>query len=506
MMSAAPPLFSQDLSQFTKSEGGDVSFDVIAMKICAQLHVDPKMTLQEALSLHLQQLAKHHTLKDMTSDALAKYVQRGKVVEDVVSAVVARELVHEANPVVDLFAMDKFLARLTSLKEAFPPTWIHALAIKANPLSGILLEAKSLGVGLETASYAEAIHALDLGFLPRHVIVDSPCKTTADMEELLRLGCYLNLDNEDEIRKVDQLLGGSVPESTIGLRINPVVGGGTIAASSTATTTSKFGLAWTPDTDVALTKLFQDHPWLQGVHVHVGSQGCALSLLVAGAERAVAFAKQTNERLGRRQIRVIDIGGGVPTIYNGLDKEAVEFTEYAALLKQSVPELFTGEFQVMTEFGRSVFAKAGVTVTRVETVKQWNGQNIAVVHCGANQFLRPVYLPKTWPHCYSVFDSHGRLKQGNLVRQDIAGPLCFSGDVLARDVYLPQIEVGDYIVMHDTGAYNMAMYSKFNSIQAPEVIAYRQKGNAIQFSQVRPRESVAETLAFWGPKLPLAWS
>ncbi|RHZ38221.1 hypothetical protein DYB26_008152 [Aphanomyces astaci] len=377
------------------------------LQICKQLSLDPNMTVQALVAQHLEGLAvppKQATIPTQTISH-AQYLQRGHVVHAIVHEIVSRHLLHDANPVVDLFSIDAFVARVSSLKDAFPPSWLHALAIKANPLSGILLAAKPLGVGLETASIAEATHALNLGFAPRSVIVDSPCKTTDDLKALLELGCYLNLDNVDEIHKVHSLLGGTVPDALLGLRINPVVGGGAIAASSTATATSKFGVPWTAATDADLIALYRDHAWLQGVH------------------RAVAFAKQINQALGRHQIQVVDIGGGVPTVYNGMAEEAVEFADYAALLQASVP----GEFRVVTEFGRSVFAKAGITLSR-----------------------------------------------------DIAGPLCFSGDVLARDVHLPQIEAGDYLVMHDTGAYNMAMYSKFNSIQAPAVYAYRNHGKLME--------------------------
>ncbi|ETW07778.1 hypothetical protein, variant [Aphanomyces invadans] len=502
---ASQALFSFNFSEHVRGEG---SWHDVATKICKQVAVDPNMTVRDLVALHLEDVAARvrQTEPVGMDNQHDQYVERGHGVQAVVQEALARHVLHDANPVVDLFSMDAFVARLSSLKEAFPPAWLHALAIKANPLSGILAAAKPLGMGLETASVAEARHALNLGYAPRTVIVDSPCKTTEDLKFFLQQGCYLNLDNVDEIHKVHALLAGAVPDALIGLRINPVVGGGAIAASSTATVSSKFGIPWTADTDADLIALYRDHAWLQGVHVHVGSQGCPLTLLVAGAHRAVAFAKQINQTLGRRQVKVVDIGGGVPTAYNGLAKEAVEFSEYATLLLASVPELFSGEFRVVTEFGRSVFAKAGITLSLVETVKHMNGQNIAVVHCGANQFLRPVYLPKTWPHVFSVFNAHGALKSGNMVAQDIAGPLCFSGDVLARGVLLPQIEAGDYVVMHDTGAYNMAMYSKFNSIPAPAVYAYRSDGNcAIQFSLVRGRETVAETLAFWGPPRPLEW-
>ncbi|RQM30622.1 hypothetical protein B5M09_013001, partial [Aphanomyces astaci] len=322
------------------------------LQICKQLSLDPNMTVQALVAQHLEGLAvppKQATIPTQTISH-AQYLQRGHVVHSIVHEIVSRHLLHDANPVVDLFSIDAFVARVSSLKDAFPPSWLHALAIKANPLSGILLAAKPL-VWLETASIAEATHALNLGFAPRCVIVDSPCKTTDDLKALLQLGCYLNLDNVDEIHKVHSLLAGTVPDALLGLRINPVVGGGAIAASSTATATSKFGVPWTAATDADLIALYRDHAWLQGVH------------------RAVAFAKQINQALGRHQIQVVDIGGGVPTVYNGMAEEAVEFADYAALLQVSVPELFSGEFRVMTEFGRSVFAKAGITLSRLSLVR-----------------------------------------------------------------------------------------------------------------------------------------
>jgi diaminopimelate decarboxylase len=140
-----------------------------------------------------------------------------------------------------------------------------------------------------------------------------------------------------------------------------------------------------------------------------------------------------------------------------------------------------------------------------------------------------VYLPQTWPHVFSVFDKSGTLKMPTIetpmTAMDIAGPLCFSGDILARKVTLPLIETGDYVVVHDTGAYNYAMYSKFNSIPAPALYAIRRQlqhpsdqtelnpnkthsrtiQNQIDFALVKARESVAETLNFWGPPAPLEW-
>lgn len=444
--------------------------------------------------------------------AKQEHDERAQLVADVASAAVAQRKIHDESPLVNLFAWDAFTARLQNLRAAFPqPEFNHAVAVKANPLRGVLRGAALAGCGAECASFAEAKHSLSLGFAPRKVVYDSPCKTLGELRELLLAGVYINLDNEEEIRKINEVFaelpGGFSEEqhgAQIGLRINPVVGGGSIDATSTATVTSKFGLPLTPDTHDQLVALFLDNVWLQGVHVHVGSQGCPLDLLAEGAQRAVTFAREINARAGRQQIKVMDIGGGMPTVYDGGDGEAFDFNEYAASIARHIPELYTSGFSsIITEFGRSVFVKPGITVSKVEAVKDWAGQHIAVIHVGADQFPRTAYLPELWSHCITVLDSTGKPKSVDAsayIRQDIAGPLCFSGDFMAHQLLLPPIEVGDLIVIHDTGGYTMSMHSKYNSRQVAATFAYTRKTSSggVQFSLLKERETPEEALSGWG--------
>lgn len=438
-----------------------------------------------------------------------RHESRANVITTVVAAAIAQCVLHDDSPVVNLFNWDAYTARLDNLRRAFPePAFTHALAVKSNPIRGVLKEAQRRGLGAECASFAEAKHALSLGIPPRRVIYDSPCKTYNELKEMIQDGVFVNLDNDDEVHKVNRVfaeIGGFDPEThdaQIGLRVNPVVGGGSIDATSTATVTSKFGLPWTHTTADTLYQLYEANPWLQGVHVHVGSQGCPIDLLVAGAQRAVEFATEVNRRVGKQQVTVVDIGGGVPTVYDGGADEAYDFQQYADALHAQVPALFTSGFtSIITEFGRAIFVKPGITVTKVEASKQWAGQNIAVVHVGADQFPRTAYLPKLWSHVISILDKHGRVKADTVpyARQDIAGPLCFSGDILAKQIFVPQAESGDVAVIHDTGGYTVSMFSKFNSRQAAPFIAYTKLPNgSFQFAVLKERETVDETLAFWG--------
>ncbi|POM76663.1 Diaminopimelate decarboxylase [Phytophthora palmivora] len=505
---------------------GTQTADQVAQQLCKDngLNADAasSQTTAQVASLVLQALAKQSSprsyvaplllqQKDDAAVAHAHHQQRSIAVSQVVAAAVHQKLLHDDSPLTNLFSWDAFQKRLANLHEAFPePAFNHALAVKTNPTRGLLRGARAKGFGAECASIAEAKHALSLGFEPRKVVYDSPCKTLGELREMLLAGVYINLDNEEEIRKVNEIFAelGETEETKkkhaaqLGLRINPVVGGGTIDATSTATVTSKFGLPLTVETKTRLLSIFKQNPWLQGVHVHVGSQGCPLDLLVAGAKKAVAFAVEVNNHVGHKQVCVLDIGGGMPTVYDGGEREAYDFKEYADAVRQQVPELFTSGFSsIITEFGRSVFVKPGVTVSKVEAIKDWAGQHIAVVHVGADQFPRTAYLPELWSHCISVLDSQGRPKtdpSSSYLRQDIAGPLCFSGDFLAKQLLLPPIHVGDFVVIHDTGGYTMSMHSKYNSRQVSSQYAYSATGDDIKFSMLKERETTEETLACWG--------
>jgi len=328
-------------------------------------------------------------------------------------------------------------------------------------------------------------------------------KTSYDLERAIKAGVHINLDNLQEIAKVNELLSTSCKgvdvEGRIGIRVNPEVGAGKIAMSSTAGRSSKFGLLMRGEFESEVLDLFKKNPWLQGLHQHIGSQGILLEQLVLGVERLVEFAQKVNDQAGCKQIKSIDVGGGIPTDYHS-DIERVKFSEYADLLKSRVPG--ASEFNLISEFGRSLFTKYAFSISKVETVKDWGDRITALTHFGSNQFLREVYLPDVWYHRMSILDKTGTPKEGNFIEQDIGGPLCFQGDYLAKGRELPKIEDGDLLIMHDTGGYTYALYSRFNSIQAPAIYGYEKSNDGYRFIQFKEREELNETLKFWGTHQP----
>ena len=396
--------------------------------------------------------------------------------EQILQAAIRSGYLHEERPLAAFVDTTSLAETIAALHRAFPAHFTHAFAAKANPMSQALAFVKLHGMGCEVASPGELEQALRAGFEPGQIVYDEPAKTVGMLRKVLELGMGLNIDNFQEFSRVQSLMRQGGSRSRIGFRINPQVGAGSISAMSTATTTSKFGVALEDEGNRGeLLRAYLEHPWLTALHSHVGSQGCSLDLMTAGIRKLVDLAGEINSSAGRRQVEVIDIGGGLPVNF---ESEAVRptFTEFAAVLRDTVPELFSGEYLAKTEFGRSVFAKNGFIVSRVEYTKRSGGRRIAITHAGAQIATRTVFMPDHWKLRLSVFDSEGRAKNGPEAEQDVAGPLCFAGDLVASARRLPVIEPGDYVVLHDTGAYYFSNPFYYNALCAPAVYAAANTG------------------------------
>lgn len=268
---------------------------------------------------------------------------------------------------------------------------------------------------------------------------------------------------------------------------------------STATNTSKFGVALKDAGNrEKLISCYQAHRWLTSMHTHIGSQGCTLELMVAGIRVVVDLAKEINQVVGRKQISVIDIGGGLPVNFDS-EEITPTFADYASALRAAIPELFKGEFTVKTEFGRSIYAKNGFIATRVEYTKQSGGRRIAITHAGAQTATRTAFMPDLWAIRLSVYDSSGVARSGTILEQDVAGPCCFAGDMLARKRPLPIIEPGDYVMLHDTGAYYFSNPFFYNNLPAIGVYgATINTGGDAALNVWRKQQSVEDMLAVIG--------
>jgi diaminopimelate decarboxylase len=423
-------------------------------------------------------------------------------------AAVEQGLVSEAEPVVGLLDVTGIERSATALHAAFATPGVavtHTFAVKAASLVPVLALLGECGLGAEVASPGELALARAAGIPADRTVLDSPAKTVAELREALALGIAVNADNPQELTRIDALRAGSATpsDSPVGLRVNPQVGGGSIGAMSTATATSKFGVALRdPGAEEWVLRAYAERPWLNRLHTHTGSQGVPLELMAAGVRAAYELAERINAAAGRQQVTVLDIGGGLPVNFRS-DDVTPSFADYARVLRAEVPGLFDGRYGIVTEFGRSLLAKNGTVLARVEYAKSAGGRPIAVTHAGAQVATRTVFVPESWPIRVLALDGKGREKDGTPVVQDVAGPCCFAGDLVAQGRALPLLEAGDLVALLDTGAYYFSNHFAYNSLPRPAVHAYTAGADgSVTFAPVRTAQSLDELVAESGGGLP----
>eukprot|EP01101_Sappina_pedata_P006816 TRINITY_DN3484_c0_g1_i1.p1 TRINITY_DN3484_c0_g1~~TRINITY_DN3484_c0_g1_i1.p1 ORF type:complete len:433 (-),score=143.29 TRINITY_DN3484_c0_g1_i1:57-1355(-) len=420
--------------------------------------------------------------------------------EKAVKSAIKQGIISDRSPLA-LFFNFSYIRRLVGdLKAAYPENTLHSFAAKANPLKGIFDELNRLGMGAETASLGELTQALR-SFSNDKVVFDSPVKTLAELEFSIKSGIYINLDNFQELERfahiVDQVQTSH--KLRVGLRINPQVGGGSIGTHSTSTATSKFGIPLSENRD-KIIEAFKKYSWLKGLHVHVGSQGCPLELICGGIRETYDLSLEIDKQCKDSRIQFFDIGGGLPTNFESFEDKPT-FDDHASVLRRSVPELFERkDLLLITEFGRSLLAKPGFFVSRVEYTKVCGGRHIALQHVGADLAIRTVYHPDKWQLRIGAYDSQGDVKTTQDTIQDLGGPCCIGGDIIAHQRLMPLLEQGDSISVRDVGAYYHSSYSYYNSRQAPPVYSFEETENEngqVSFTLIKKGDTVDDTLRFF---------
>jgi diaminopimelate decarboxylase len=415
----------------------------------------------------------------------------------------------ESSPVALLYDLDLHDAHLNECNKVFGPTFEHCAAIKSNPIAKMISHIHNVhNFGIECASIGEVLHAQACGVANEKIVFDSPSKTVPELHYAIDQRLHVNMDNFDEYERARDYvtkIDGKQQLGNLGIRINPLVGAGSIAALSVSTAEGKFAV---PITEKAkLLEVYKESPWLNCCHVHVGSGGMGTKVLCAGIRVLVDFALAVNEQAGKQQITCLDIGGGLPANFWGDSWESKEhnvptFKQYAAALREEVPELFAGNFKVVTEFGQSINAKTGFLASRVEWMKGSDAHPIAIVHFGADCCVRQIYGGGVYARRIEAYDETGSefAEDEPVVETSVAGPLCFQGDFVAKNIPLPAgLQARSIVVMKDAGANTLSMYSRHCSRLCPPVYGYRWTGGEVtSLVEIKARETAAQLSAFWG--------
>jgi len=417
----------------------------------------------------------------------------------------------------DLDAID---ASCNSVKTSFSNTsgvandgFLHCFAQKSCPLSYILHRYIQNGLGMECASITEVLHALECGCPPNKVVFDSPCKTIDEVRTAIIKGVNVNANSFLELEKIrtvcDELittLGPSSISGVVGVRVNPLVGAGSIAELSVATASSKFGIPLTADNRKIIIDSFITMPYLAGVMCHVGSQGMPIDLLALGAKSIFLLANEVDSACGAARINMIDMGEGLSANYDS-DVVSPSFDDLVGAIQKHCPEFFPTNAKlgrvVVTEFGKALVTKCAIVAAKIEDVfpnLDKADSFTAIAHAGADLFLRTAYCPTKFVHRLSVLDGKSfSTKTGSNVTVSVVGPLCFSGDVLAKDGAFPKPDPGDYVLALDAGANTISIFSRHCSRQAPPVYGIRrvEDSSTVKTIRIKEMESYDDVMSFW---------
>lgn len=364
-------------------------------------------------------------------------------------------------------------------------------SMKANSNLAFIRTLVKQGSGLDIVSGGELFRALKAGCPPKKIVYAGVGKNEREIAAALSAGILLfNVESIPELETIDTIARRKKKIVDISLRLNPDVDPKTHKYITTGKKESKFGI----DLDRAFEIYTQqaDFPNLRitGAHVHIGSQITSGDPFVKAFKKVLGFLDRV-EAQGVR-IRYLNLGGGLAAVYKEEKPQTAD--QYARRILPLLKE-FQGKrkekVKIIFEPGRFIAANSGIFVTRVIYVKKTHAKNFVIVDGAMNDLIRP-----------SLYDAYHEVKPvreskaSNTVLSDVVGPVCESGDFLAKDRQLPALQKGDMLAVMTAGAYGFTMSSQYNSRpRVPEIMV---KGN--KFAIVRQRETHADLIR--GEKVP----
>ncbi|WNM61030.1 diaminopimelate decarboxylase [Candidatus Nitrospira neomarina] len=356
---------------------------------------------------------------------------------------------------------------------------IVAFAMKANSNLTVLRLLAKEGCGADIVSGGELFRALTAGMAPNKIVFAGVGKSKEEIQYALESDILMfNVESPGELQQINEVAGSMGLRAKVALRINPDIDPKTHPYISTGLKKSKFGIG----ADRALEEFDAagnlPHIEVVGVHSHIGSQLTQVTPFVDALKKAITLI-QTLQSKGVH-IQYLNIGGGLGITYSDeTPPHPKELAEAISPLLQSV------SCQIIMEPGRSIVGNAGILVTKVLYNKESADKHFVIVDAAMNDLLRP-----------SLYDAHHDIqpvlkKESSAVNTvDVVGPICESGDFLAKDRKMPHSQPGDLLAVMSAGAYGFTMASNYNSRpRVPEVLV---KGKDI--TVIRKRESYEDLI------------
>ncbi len=356
-------------------------------------------------------------------------------------------------------------------------------AMKANSNQAVLMTLANLGCGADVVSQGELQRALAAGISPDKIMFSGVGKTKTEMQAALEAGIFcFNVESVPELHQLSVVATEMGKTAPVSLRINPDVDAETHAKISTGKAGDKFGI---PREDaIEVYALAASLPGLKvsGIDMHIGSQIEKLEPF----DKAFARLKEliTELRAEGHEIDHVDVGGGLGIPYKNDNSPPPEPEAYAQIVKKHVKEL---DCEVAFEPGRMIAGNAGILVGEVIYSKPSGEKTFIIADTAMNDLIRPT-LYEAWHEIRPVEEA---ILSQPPIKGDLVGPVCETGDFIAKDRNLPALKAGDLFAVGSAGAYGAVQAGTYNTrALVPEVLV-----NGDEFHVIRPRQSVEELIA-----------
>ena len=400
-----------------------------------------------------------------------RYKNKQLYVEDVN----VNELAKEFDTPLYIYSKNHFIKQYQKFENAFKDI-NHKIfyAMKANFNLSVINTFVKLGSGVDANSEGELFRALKTGVDPLKVILTSVGKT----KDEIKLGLEKNVlmikaESEEEIELINKIAGEMNKVAPVAIRVNPDVDAKTHPYISTGLSSNKFGVD--SNTALSIYKRRKDFPHIRftGIDMHIGSQITSIDPFVEAVEKlSELYFEIENDGL---KLKHFDVGGGIGVSYD--DEKTFSINEFA---KRTIPLFKKLECEIIFEPGRYLTANGGILVTEVLYNKQNGQKNFTVVDAAMNDLLRPS-IYQAYHHVQPVKIFGNR----NKIIADVVGPVCESGDYLARDRQIVESKSSELLAVMSAGAYGMVMGSNYNARRRPaEILVDGEK-----YSEIRSRET-----------------
>ena len=392
-----------------------------------------------------------------------------------------RDVVAKVGTPAYIYSHAAFTGRLKELQQAFKSVNpLVCYSMKANSNLAVLRALVKQGSGLDIVSGGELERAKRVGCPGEKIVFAGVGKTDTEIRAAIQYGILLfNVESIPEVEAISAVASKLKKQVNVSLRVNPDVDPRTHHHISTGKKESKFGIDLLRAEKAFKNRAHYPYVKLAGVHVHIGSQIQSGDPFVHAFKKVMRFIDELAKE--GVELEFLNIGGGLGVTYD--DEKPQTAVEFAL---KALPILKKKKLRIIMEPGRFISANSGILASQVIYVKETDVKHFAIIDAAMNDLIRPSFYD-----AYHRIEPVSRKKKAKAIVYDVVGPVCESGDFLAKGRKLSHLKRGDLIAIFSAGAYGYVMSSNYNTRgRAVEVLV---KGSS--FTVVKKRESVKELLA-----------